>query len=316
MTSHDPVPVAAVNAIPGTARGTTTKTTVGSRASALDAFRQLRKNTGLIGIYIFLGLMAVFALFPIYFVLQASFNATQALISTQLQLIPTHPTFDNYRFVIQQEPFLQWMFNSIVVCSMATILALVCSTTGAYALSRFRFRGRQMSLLFLIGLQAFPGLLAIYAYYDILRILHLDGTPLGLAIVYAAGNLVFGVWNIKGYFDTIPIELEEAGRVDGASYFTIFTRIILPLATPALAASALFMFIGGWNEFVLAKLILNPDNNALTVPVGLYQLQQDQYTPWGYFAAASVLVSIPLMLLFLYLQRYFKSGLTIGSVKG
>lgn len=283
---------------------------------ALDLPERVRRNAGLTGVYIFLAVMVIFSLFPLYFVLQASLNATQALISTDLQLIPTHPTLGNYLFVITGEPFLHWLWNSILVCGLATIIALACATTGAYALSRFKFRGRQSSLLVLIALQTFPGLLAIYAYFDILDRLGIDGTQLGLAVVYAAGNIVFGVWNIKGYFDTLPIELEEAGRVDGANYFQIFWRIILPLAGPALAASALFMFIGGWNEFVLAKLILNPDPSQLTVPVGLYQLQSDQYTPWGYFAAASVIVSVPLMLLFLYLQRFFKAGLTIGSVKG
>jgi arabinogalactan oligomer/maltooligosaccharide transport system permease protein len=282
----------------------------------LDWLVRVRRNAGLSGIYVFLAVMLVFSLFPLYFVLQASLNATQALISTDLQLIPTHPTLGNYVFVITGEPFLRWLWNSIEVCGLATIIALICATTGAYALSRFRFRGRQSSLLVLIALQTFPGLLAIYAYFDILDRLGIDGTQLGLAVVYAAGNIVFGVWNIKGYFDTLPIELEEAARVDGANYFQTFLRIILPLAGPALAASALFMFIGGWNEFVLAKLILNPDPTQLTVPVGLFQLQQDQYTPWGYFASASVIVSVPLMLLFLYLQRFFKAGLTIGSVKG
>jgi arabinogalactan oligomer / maltooligosaccharide transport system permease protein len=311
MMSRNPA-----QAIPGVATAAKAKPLAQPRAGVLDLLGRARKNLGLIGIYIFLAIMTVFALFPLYFVLQASFNATQALISTQLQLFPTHPSLDNYRFVIQQEPFLRWLGNSIFVCAVSTIIALVCCTTGAYALSRFRFRGRQLGLTFLIALQAFPGLLAIYAYYSILSTLHLDGTLLGLGIVYASTNLVFGVWNIKGYLDTLPFELEEAALVDGASNFVTFTRIILPLATPTLAASALFMFIGGWNEFVLAKLILNPDNNSLTVPVGLFQLQQDQYTPWGYFAAAAVLVSIPLMLLFLYLQRFFRAGLTIGSVKG
>ena len=283
---------------------------------ALDVIQWIRHNAGVSGIYAFLAVMTIFSLFPIYFVVQASLNSTQALISTELQLLPTHPTLGNYTYVVTQLPFLRWMWNSILVCALATIIALVCATTGAYALSRFRFRGRQASLLVLIALQTFPGLLAIYAYYSILSAIHLDGTPLGLAVVYAAGNIVFGVWNIKGYFDTLPVELEEAARVDGASHFAAFWRIILPLSGPALAASALFMFIGGWNEFVLAKLILNPDPNSLTVPVGLFQLQQDQYTPWGYFAASSVIVSVPLMLLFLYLQRFFKAGLTIGSVKG
>ena len=307
---------ASVKAIPVAGTAASEATGAQQRVSALAWLLRLRKNLGLIGVYLFLGLMVIFALFPLYFVLQASFDATQELYSTQLHLIPTRPSLDNYRFILQQEPFLRWMANSIEVCALATIVALICATTGAYALSRFRFRGRRMSLIFLFALQTFPGLLAIYAYYDILNTLGLNGTPYGLALVYAAGNIVFGVWNIKGYFDTIPIELEEAGRVDGASYFVIFTRIILPLAAPALAASALFMFIGGWNEFVLAKLILNPDPGSLTVPVGLFQLQQDQYTPWGYFAAASVLVSVPLMALFLYLQRFFQAGLTIGSVKG
>lgn len=298
------------------ATGATTATSAKERSATLDLFQRIRQNAGLAGIYLFLSIMTIFSVFPIYFVVQASLNSNQALISTTLQLLPAHPTLDNYRFVLEKEPFARWMFNSIAACGLATIIALACATTGAYALSRFKFRGSQWSLLLLIALQTFPGLLAIYAYYYILSLLHLDGTLIGLAIVYAAGNVVFGVLNIKGYFDTIPIELEEAARVDGASYFTIFSRIILPLAAPALAASALFMFIGGWNEFLLAKLILNPDINSLTVPVGLFLLQSDNFTPWGYFAAASVLVSAPLMVLFLYLQRFFQAGLTIGSVKG
>lgn len=305
---------ASAKAISATATGAAKRTEEGT--ASLDLLRKIRQNAGLAGIYLFLSIMTIFSIFPIYFVVQASVSGTQALYSTQLQLIPLAPTLNNYRFILEQEPFLRWMFNSILACGLATVIALACATTGAYALSRFRFRGNQMSLLILIALQTFPGLLAIYAYYSILTLLRLDGTLIGLAIVYAAGNVVFGVLNIKGYFDTIPIELEEAARVDGASYFTIFTRIILPLAAPALAASALFMFIGGWNEFVLAKLILNPDINSLTVPVGLFLLQSDNSVPWGYFAAASVLVSIPLMVIFLYLQRFFKSGLTIGSVKG
>lgn len=303
-------------AIPASASTSDVRSVSEARVGTLAMFKRGRPDLLAWVIYLFLAVMTLFSVFPIYYVLQASLNATQSLYSTTLQLYPTHPTLSNYNFVLSQLPFARWMFNSITVCALATIIALVCATSGAYALSRFKFRGRQSSLLVLIALQTFPGLLAIYAYFDILQFMHLDGTPVGLAVVYAAGNIVFGVWNLKGYFDTIPIDLEEAARVDGASYFTIFTRIILPLAAPALAATALFMFIGGWNEFVLAKLILNPDNNSLTVPVGLYQLQQENSTPWGYFAAAAVLVSAPLMALFLYLQRFFQSGLTIGSVKG
>lgn len=307
---------ASMSAVPASVTADQVVTKTEQRATTLEFLRRTRQNVGLGGIYLFLAVMTIFSVFPIYFVVYASLSPTQGLYSTELQLIPIHATFSNYTYVIEQMPFLRWLWNSILVCALATIIALLCATTGAYALSRFRFRGRRWGLTVLIALQAFPGLLAIYAYYDILRTIHLDGQILGLAIVYAAGNIVFGVWNIKGYFDTLPIELEEAARVDGASYTTIFLQIILPLALPALASSALFMFIGGWNEFVLAKLILNPDPQSLTVPVGLFQLQQDQYTPWGYFAAAAVIVSVPLMALFLYAQRFFRSGLTIGSVKG
>jgi arabinogalactan oligomer/maltooligosaccharide transport system permease protein len=286
------------------------------RVSVLDFFRRYRDTLGVIGIYIFLGAMLLFALFPIYYVIQASFNTTQQLISTQLQLIPQRPGWDNYQFILFKEPFLEWMFNSIVACALATAIALVCATSGAYALSRFRFPGRRFGLVMLMVLQTFPGLLAIFAYQDILNTLGLGGSIVGLSIIYAAGNIVIGVWNIKGYFDTIPMELEEAALVDGGNSFVAFFRIILPLAAPAIAASALLMFVGGWNEYAIAKIILNADNNSLTIPVGLYQLQSDQYTPWGYFAAAAVLVSLPLMALFLYAQRFFKAGLTIGSVKG
>lgn len=298
---------------------TTTAARAAARANeqvrAVPLLVRLRKMSGSIGIYAFLVVMAVFALFPIYYVVQASFNSTQALYSVDLSLIPHPFTLGNYQKILTQYPFLIWMKNSIIACGLATIIALVCSTTGAYALSRFRFRGRQASIFALVALQTFPGLLAIYAYLDILQTLQLGGTLIGLAIVYAAGNIVFGALNIKGYFDTIPSELEEAARVDGASNLRTFVQVILPLAAPAIAASSLFMFIGGWNEFALASLIL-PAGPNVTVPVGLNLLQSDQYTPWGVFAAASVLVSVPLAAIFLYLQRFFKAGLTIGSIKG
>lgn len=299
-----------------TATAAQAKAKARARAQAIPFTVRLRKMSGSIVIYAFLAVMTIFSLFPIYYVLEASFNSSQALYSVNLQLLPQPFSFDNYTYVFTKEPFFHWMWNSIVACGLATLIALLCATTGAYALSRFKFRGRAFSIFALVALQTFPGLLAIYAYYEIVQSIGLSGSPLGLAVVYAAGNIVFGVLNIKGYFDTIPTALEEAARVDGASSWRTFREIILPLAAPAIAASSLFMFVGGWNEFVLARLILNPDNGSLTVPVGLFQLQQDQYTPWGIFAAASVCVSVPLGALFLYLQRFFKEGLTLGSVKG
>lgn len=272
----------------------------------------------LIFVYAFLVAMTIFSVFPLYFVLQASLRGSQNLYSTQLQLLPDHITFDNYGYMLTQQPLLAWIGNSIYVCLGATVIGLFCSTTAAYALSRFRFAGRDIGLMALLAIQAFPGLLALLAYYLLLQSLGLIGHIEGLMIVYAAGTVVFGVWNIKGYFDTLPIELEQAALVDGATPTQAFLRITLPLAAPSLAASALFMFIGGWNEFPLANILLsaNDASTNVTWPVGLVAMTNNFRTPWGYFAAASVMISVPVMILFIWLQRFFQSGLTVGSVKG
>ncbi len=289
-------------------------------AEALVLRQRRRGGIGVALIYLFLTIMLIFALFPIYFVVQASLRGNQTLYTTDLQLFPTHPTLSNYEYVFTQIPFLNWVGNTIFVCGMATLLGLLFATTGAYALSRFRFRGRQMTLVVLMAIQAFPQLLALLAYYLLLQTLGIiENAPLlGLAVVYAGGSIVFSCWNIKGYFDTLPVELEQAAMVDGATHTQAFLRVTLPLAAPSLAASALFIFIGGWSEFPIANILLNSNTTGsnLTFPVGIYGLQQDFRTPWGYFAAASVLVAIPVSIAFLYLQRFFKSGLTIGSVKG
>jgi len=289
-----------------------------TRAIALSRRKRGSIWTGLI--YLFLLIMTVFALFPIYFVVQASLRSNQTLYTTDLELFPAQPTLDNYGYVLTQLPFLNWVANTFFVCGLATLLGIIFSTTAAYALSRFRFRGRQMTLVILLAIQAFPQLLALLAYYLLLQTLGVISTAplLGLAVVYAGGSIVFSCWNIKGYFDTIPIELEQAALVDGATPTQAFLRVTLPLATPAMAASALLIFIGGWSEFAIANILLNANETGsnLTFAVGIYSLQNDFRTPWGYFAAASVLVAVPVSATFLYLQRYFKSGLTIGSVKG
>ncbi|HEV2238209.1 MAG TPA: ABC transporter permease subunit [Ktedonobacterales bacterium] len=304
----------------------TISVTTTRRVAARVARKRRRFSPFLALVYVFLVVMSVFSLFPVYFVIQASLSGTQSLYTTDLHLFPVHPAFSNFTHVLQnpdQLRLLNWIANTFYVTGLATFLGLALSTTGAYALSRFRFRGRQMSLVFLLSLQAFPGLLAVVGFYSILIYLHfynvVTGVSLtGLALVYSAGTVTFGAWNLRGYFDTIPVELEQAAWVDGATPTQAFFRVALPLASPALAATAMLMFIGMWNEFALANYLLNSNltGSNLTFAVGIQTLQSDYRTPWGYFAAASVIVSTPLMAVFLYAQRFFKSGLTIGSVKG
>ncbi len=287
-------------------------------AAALVMWRRFSSWSSVGLIYLFLAVMTIFALFPIYYVVQASLAGGQNLYTTSLQLLPANPTFDNYIYVLTKLPLLNWLANSFFIASLTTLIGLAFSVTGAYALSRFRFAGREMTLNALLALQAFPGLLALTAYYVLLNKLGLLNTLVGLVVIYAAGSLVFSCWNMKGYFDTLPVELDQAALIDGATHLQAFLRVTLPLAAPALAATALFTFLGGWNEYALANLVLNSNatGSNLTFMLGLFALQGDFRTPWGEFAAASVIISIPLLIMFLYMQRFFQSGLTIGGVKG
>lgn len=257
----------------------------------------------------------LWAIFPVFFILQAALRPGQSLYSTELVLWPPDATLGNFLHMFTEEPLLIWLSNSLKIAGLTTVAALVISTSAAYALSRWQFIGRNGSLIFLLALQAFPSLLSLVAIYQILQGLQLINNHLGLVMAYTAGALVFSTWNMKGYFDTIPIDLEEAALIDGASPTQAFLRVVLPLVQPALAVTALFAFLGGWNEFVMANVLMT-GKEMWTLPVGLFSLQRDYRIPWGYFAAGAVVNAIPVMLLFLGLQRYLVSGLAAGSVKG
>ena len=278
--------------------------------------RSVRSGIQLGLTYLLLIVMVIFALFPIYYVLQASLAGGQNLYTTDLHLLPLHPTLDNYVYAFTELPLFSWILNTLFVAALTALIGVIFSTTGAYAISRFRFSGRRLTMRGLLALQAFPGLLALPAYYLLLNALGLTNNLLGLILIYAAGSLVFCCWNTKSYFDTLPVELEQAALIDGATHTQAFLRVALPLARPALVVSALFSFISGWNEYALANLVLNANSSGsnLTFILGLYSLQSDYHTPWGIFAAASVIISIPLTLLFLYAQGFFKSGLTLGGL--
>jgi arabinogalactan oligomer/maltooligosaccharide transport system permease protein len=193
-------------------------------------------------------------------------------------------------------------------------VALAC--TAAYAFSRFKFPGRRAGMMSFLVSQMFPGVLTLIPLYIIIvQWLGLGSTHVGLVIVYATTSVPFSVWMLKGYFDTIPKELEEAAVIEGAGPGKIFWTIVLPLAKPAIAITALFSFMTGWNEFILAATFMDQEV-MYTAPVGLRFFVGGFQQQWGYFAAGSIIVSIPVVLLFFYLQQYLVSGLTAGSVKG
>jgi arabinogalactan oligomer/maltooligosaccharide transport system permease protein len=280
----------------------------------------MRKSTPWVKVlqYAILILATIFALYPVWFALLASGRAGGRLYTFNLlgMFIPTEWTWENYRVMLFDQPFLLWMRNSLFVAGFTTVVCIVVATSAAFAFSRFRFKGREVGLIFLLAIQAFPGVLALVPQAQLLSAIGLYKNLWGLIIAYTSFTLVFCTWNLKGYFDTIPIDLEEAGMIDGCGPIQSFLLIALPLARPALAVTGLFAFMTGWGEFALASVLIPAPREKITLMVGMYRLANDINIPWGYFAAGAVIVMIPVLLVFLYLQKYLESGLTLGGVKG
>lgn len=265
-------------------------------------------------------LACVFALFPILFVVSAALNPLGTLSSSTL--IPTGASTANFEALLSRTAFTNWFVNSIVIAGFATVFSLALSTFSAYAFSRFRFMGRRPGLLALLIIQMFPQFLAIVTIYimfttisDLYPAIGFN-TSWSLILLYMGGALGVNTWLMKGFFDTVPIELDESAKMDGASHAVTFFRIILPLVTPILAVVGVLSFIGAINEFLLASVFLT-DNTSKTLAVGLYGLVAgERNANFGVFAAGTLLTAIPTVILFFSLQKYIAGGLTAGAVKG
>ncbi len=215
-----------------------------------------------------------------------------------------------------RQPFFSWVGNSLFIAGLTSLASVLLATSAAFTISRIKFAGRNLLLIMFLAIQAFPGVLALNAITNLLIKLGLYGNSIGLVLAYSAGTIVFCTWNLKGYFDTIPVEIEEAALIDGCNTFQSFFLILLPLSIPAVAITAFFGFLAGWGEFALASAIIPAPANHQTLPVALYAMSGSQSVPWGQFAAASMLIAIPSTILFLVMQRFLQSGLTAGGVKG
>jgi ABC-type glycerol-3-phosphate transport system permease component len=254
-------------------------------------------------------------LFPFYWMASSSLKASASLFTYPPGFLPL--PFDTlaYAQVFQQSALLLWIVNSVRVAVPTTILALVFSVTGAYALSRFKFRGRGLTAMLILVTQMLPGTLLVIPLYLLFKQLGLLDTHVGLILAYATFALPFSIWMLKGYFDTIPVEIEEAAIVDGCSRLQALARIVLPLSLPGLTVTAMFAFILAWNDLVLA-VTLTTDPALRLDAVGLASFIGEYGTPWGQIMAASTVSSLPILLLFLFAQRYLLAGLTAGAVKG
>lgn len=255
-------------------------------------------------------------LVPILYAFLLSVSDGSSAFTGGFFVSPKHFTLENYRRILTEEPFLIWLKNSVVLSLGTTIVAMGAATTASYAFSRFRFKGRMKILFLLVLLNAFPQILSMFAIFRLFKTFGLLDSNIGLIIVYAGSMCIFSIWNLKGYFDTIPVEIEEASKIDGASNLQMLVKIVLPLARPAIIVTAVMVLIFVWNEYLFATtFLLNGDK--YTLAGGLYQLQANDYSrSWSLFTAAAVLVSVPILIIFFCIQKYMVSGLTAGGVKG
>ena len=259
-------------------------------------------------------LFVLISVYPVINVFSVSLRPGNRLRSTDLAVIPSDWTLDSYQKLFTEQPFLQWLGNSLLVSLAVTVLGVGLAATGGYALSRYRFVGRKASMLAILTTQMFPATMLLLPLYVMIAYLHLVNTLLGLLIFYTATALPFCLWQMKGFYDTIPISLEEAARMDGCSRWQTFVRVSLPLAVPGLVITALFSFMTAWSEYIVAAQVLQ-ERDMFTLPLGLKSFQASMSTEWGLYAAASILVSIPVVIVFMLLSRYLVSGLNMGGVK-
>lgn len=277
---------------------------------------KLKKAIGYLALNIFFITLCLAGLIPILYALTLAFSKGGGALSSDLSFLPVHPTIENFKIILFDEPFLVWLKNSLILSVGTMIVAMSVSIEAAYAFSRFRFKGRRGVLKILLLLNAFPQILSMLAIFRLFKLMNLLNQHIGLIVIYAGSMCIFGIWNLKGYFDTIPVEIEEASKIDGADNFKLLWRIVLPLARPAIIVTSVMVLIFVWNEYLFATTFMLSES-SYSLAGGLYQLQTNDFTrSWPLFSAAAILVSIPILIVFFCIQKYMVSGLTAGGVKG
>lgn len=293
-------------------------------SSQLDTQASIARQDQLMSIFRWaITIVAVaFALFPVAYIIRASFDPTGSLSARSL--IVENPSLENYRALFNDplHPFHIWLWNSIKISSITTVLAVFVTALSAYAFSRFRFRGRRSLLMTILLVQVFPNMLLIVALFLLIQQIgtYIPSLGLnshgGLILVYLGGVMGVNVWLMKGFFDSIPRELDESARVDGASDWQIFWRIIFPLVRPIMVVIGILTFIATYGDFILARVLLQT-TQEYTFMVGLYLFVSEAFSQnWGVFAAGSLIAALPIVAIYLALQDQIVGGLTQGAVKG
>lgn len=283
----------------------------------MGIFRSHRRTEQLMDAltYFVLGSIVLFAILPLVWVFITSFKPESDIVTAKLQYLPQHITFDNYLTLWRRSSFPTLIKNSAIVSAMTVVICVLLGTLAAYAISHYRFRGRDRLMLFFLVSRMFPVVLLLIPLFVMMKNLGLLDSHLGLALAYSSFLLPLCIWMLKGFFDAIPNDLEEAARIDGCTRIGALFRIILPLARPGLVATAVFVAIGSWNEFLLA-LMLTTSQGSRTWPVGLQLMVGEFQLPWGQLSAGGIISILPVILFFALVQRALVRGLTSGAVKG
>ncbi|MFH0751578.1 MAG: carbohydrate ABC transporter permease [Chloroflexota bacterium] len=266
-------------------------------------------------IHLLLAFAALVAAFPIVRVFGVALRPGNKLLDSTFSIIPEGATLQAFQHVLSDTKLPLWIFNSFVVTTGTAIVGVIIAATSAYAFSRFKFPGRGVGLTTLLATQLIPAAMLLVPIYILAVQLKLANTYIGMVIGLSVTSVPFSIWILKGYYDTVPIELEEAARIDGCSQLEAFYRVLLPLSTPALAIVFLFNFLAAWNDYFLSRILLSKEE-LLTWPLGLQRFQLQFQTQWNDLAAASIFISIPVIALFLYSSKWLVSGVTAGGVKG
>lgn len=277
--------------------------------------RKMRSRIEVAIMYLILGIVAVIIFYPLIWTVGMSFNEGSSLYSSSI--IPENFSLDHYKWLFSKESdYLIWYKNSLIVSIFTAAGSVILTSLVAYAFSRYNFVGRKNGLYVFLLLQMFPVMMAMVALYIFLNMIGMLDSLTGLILIYLGGQIPFNAWLVKGYFDTIPRELDQAARIDGAGHLRVFWSIMLPLAKPILAVVALFNFMMPLFDFLLPTIVLSSKENY-TLAVGLYNFINDQFSNnFTRFAAGSILVAVPISAVYLFLQKYLVSGLTAGGSKG
>ena len=276
--------------------------------------RRIVAALGLLLRHVLLIALCIFAVAPLAWALSTAFKP-QTEVFTNLSLIPRQPTLANFRYVLSQTQYPRWFVNTLMIALGTTLMSVTIATLAGYAMSRFRFWGRALYGNTLLVVQMFPGVMLAIPLFLIFSRLRLVDTYWSLLITYMSFALAFAVWMLKGYFDAIPREIEEAALIDGASRIQVLWRIILPLSAPGITTVAVFAFLLAWNDFFFAYILLVKDTNY-TLQMGLYSFIKQFHTEWNYLMTASILTTLPVLVFFFGLQRFLVRGLIAGATKG